>query len=107
MVGAFREECAFGDDNFVAAADALIHPELLIYFASLRHRPVIPPKSPHPCVLCTPADIGPNWSGGILNVLSAESGYHSDKNGHSPGQKILAPKASGSITGQEVPAVSK
>ena len=39
------------------------------------------------CVLCTLADVGPTWRERIPNGLSAESGYHADKNGISPGQK--------------------
>ena len=37
MVGAIREGCTSADDNFCTAADGLIHSELRIHFAVLRH----------------------------------------------------------------------
>src|SRR5262245_55040244 len=95
MVCAKGEDCAFGDDNFVAAAGAFIHSELLIYFASLRHGPVIPPKSRASCVLCTLADIGPTRTGCIQKHLRRNRVTTPTKNGYSAGQKIPAPKASG------------
>ena len=37
MVRAFREDCTFGDDNFEAAAEALIHSEFVVHLAIMRH----------------------------------------------------------------------
>jgi len=37
MVGAIREGCTSADDNFCTAADGLIHSELRIHIAVLRH----------------------------------------------------------------------